>query len=91
MTAFRCVGMVTIADGKSPGTAVCETVDKDGDKWFSQYVGEGAKYTGSALAGTGKYEGMVFSANTENSGPFPPVKPGTFQNCNRATGTYKLK
>lgn len=91
MTAFRCVGMVTVADGKSPGTAVCEAVDKDGDKLFSQYVGEGAKYTGRALAGTGKFDGMVLSSTTENTGPFPTVKPGTFQNCNRATGTYKMK
>jgi hypothetical protein len=24
-------------------------------------------------------------------GQFPTIKPGTFQGCNRATGTYKLK
>jgi hypothetical protein len=91
MTAFRCVGLLTIIDGKSPGTAICEASDKDGDKWMSQYVCESGKCSGTALAGTGKYDGMVFSANTENSGPFPPVKPGTFQNCNRAIGNYKLK
>jgi hypothetical protein len=24
-------------------------------------------------------------------GPFPVIKAGTFQDCNRQTGTYKLK
>ena len=90
-TTFRCVGMVTIIDGAAPGTAVCETVDKDGDKWMSRYVGDGPKYKGEALAGTGKFEGMTFSSNTLNVGPFPVIKPGTFQNCNQQTGTYKLK
>lgn len=91
MTTFRCVGIVTAIGGKSPGTAVCESVDKDGHKWFAQYVGDGPKYTGTVLAGAGKYEGMTATFNTENVGPFPTVKPGTFQNCNRQTGTYKLK
>jgi hypothetical protein len=43
------------------------------------------------LAGTGKYEGMVRTATAESLGQFPTIKPGTFQGCNRATGTYKLK
>lgn len=28
---------------------------------------------------------------TAPAGPFPTIKPGTFQNCNRQTGTYKMK
>ena len=91
MTTFRCVGIVSIIDGAAPGTALCENIDKEGDKWFSRYVGEGPKYKGEALAGTGKYEGMTYSSNFLNVGPFPVIKPGTFQNCNRQTGTYKLK
>lgn len=91
MRAFRCVGMVNAIEGKSPGYVTCESVDRDGDKYFTQYSGEGAKYTGTVLAGTGKYEGMVASFSSESAGPFPVVKPGTFQNCSRQTGTYKLR
>ena len=42
-------------------------------------------------AGTGKYEGLVRTASVQTLGPFPAIKPGTFQNCNRQTETYKLK
>ena len=91
LRAFRCVGTVNAIEGKAPGNVTCESVDKDGDRYFTQYVGEGTKYTGTVLAGTGKYEGMVATFNSESIGPFPVVKPGTFQNCSRQTGNYTLK
>jgi hypothetical protein len=34
---------------------------------------------------------MVRTTAVQLMGPFPVIKPGTFQNCNRQTGTYKLK
>jgi hypothetical protein len=91
MRAFRCVGMVNVIEGRSPGYVTCENIDRDGDKYFTQYTGEGSKYAGTVLAGTGKYEGMVATFNSETMGPFPVAKPGTFQNCSRQTGTYKLR
>lgn len=91
MTAFRCVGLVNAIAGKQTGSATCEVVDKDGDKTLSQYLGEGNTYTATTLAGTGKYEGMTSNLVAEMMGQFPTIKPGTFQNCNRQTGTYKMK
>lgn len=91
MTTFRCVGMGSLIEGKPQGSAMCETIDKDGDKTFAQYVGGGQKFVGTTLSGTGKYEGMVATYDTENVGPFPTLKPGTLQNCNRQIGTYKMK
>ena len=88
---FHCVGMVNLIDGKSPGAFTCESVDRDGDKYFTQYTGEGAKYTGTVLAGTGKYDRMAATFISESTGPFPAVTPGTFQNCSHQTGTYKRR
>jgi hypothetical protein len=34
---------------------------------------------------------MQMSGTFAALGPFPLIKPGTFQTCNRQTGTYKLK
>ena len=90
-TSFRCVGMNYSFDGKNTGTAVCESIDKDGDKSLTHFAVEGLNAKRTAISGTGKYDGMVSSGTTVTAGPFPVIKPGTFQNCNRQTGTYKLK
>jgi hypothetical protein len=90
--SFRCVGMNTIFDGKLSGNTVCESVDADGDKSLTHFVtSSDGKAVRTHLAGTGKYEGMVSSGTTTPLGPFPVVKAGAFQNCNRQTGTYKMK
>jgi hypothetical protein len=91
-TSFRCVGMNTSFDGKNTDTTVCESIDKDGDKRLSYFsLASDGKITREQVAGTGKYEGMVSSGTATPLGPFPVMKAGTFQNCVRQTGTYKLK
>ena len=90
-TSFRCVGMNYVFDGKAAGTAVCEAKDPQGDKSLSHFAIDGQKAVRTFISGTGKFEGMVSSGTTTPLGPFPVIKPGTFQNCNRQTGTYKLK
>lgn len=91
--SFRCVGTNASFDKKPHALTVCEATDKDGDKrltFFQQ--GPDGKVHREFIAGTGKYEGMIeTNAAIEQLGPFPTVKPGTFQNCNRQTGNYKLK
>jgi hypothetical protein len=91
MITFRCVGMFSSIEGKNTGMNLCEAIDKDGDKYLTRNSVEGPKTVQETLAGTGKYEGMVRTATAESLGQFPTIKPGTFQGCNRATGTYKLK
>jgi hypothetical protein len=88
---FRCVGTNQVVDGKTLSTNVCEYLDRDGHKFFTHVVGDGSKVTARLLAGTGKYEGMELATTGESLGPFPTIKPGTGANCNRTTGTYKLK
>lgn len=90
-TSFRCVGVNHSFDGKVGGTAVCEVMDKDGHKYLSYFSLQDGKSVRQQVTGTGKYEGMVVATTVAPLGPFPTIKPGTFQNCNRQSGTYKLK
>jgi hypothetical protein len=90
--AFRCVGVNASFDGKASGTAVCEAVQPDGDKLLNYFsVGSDGSVTRQTVAGTGKFEGVVVTPKVQPLGPFPVVKAGTFQDCNRQTGTFKLK
>ena len=89
---FRCVGMNASLDGKITAATVCETTDMDGDKRLTRFPAGDGKVTRTNVAGTGKYEGMVHDGQSvQPLGPFPAIKAGTFQGCNRQTGTYKLK
>ena len=88
---FRCIGMSASFTGKNTGTRVCESFDRDGDKRLSYFSAAEGKVTRETVAGTGKYDGMVLSATVQPLGPFPLIKEGTFQDCNRQTGTYKMK
>jgi len=90
-STYRCVGMNASFDGKITASAVCEAIDVDGDKRLTSFSTGDGKTTRTHVAGTGKYEGMVMAGTVEQLGPFPAIKPGTFQDCNHQTGTYKLK
>lgn len=89
-TSFRCIGLSMSFSGKGSGVTVCEAVDKDGDKLLSRFDQSSGKNTRTQVSGTGKYEGAEIAGSVEALGPFPTIKPGTFQNCNHQTGTYKL-
>jgi hypothetical protein len=90
--SFRCVGANSSFGGKTTAVTVCEAIDADGDKRLTYYSTADGKVTREVVAGTGKYDGMVVSGNKfEPLGPFPTIKAGTSQSCNRQTGTYKLK
>jgi hypothetical protein len=90
--SFHCVGMDASLGEKHSGSAVCEAKSAGGDKRLTYFsFGNDGKVTRDFVAGTGKYEGMVTSGSVEPLGPFPEIKPGTFQDCNHQTGTYKLK
>jgi hypothetical protein len=90
--SFRCVGVTGSIAGKTIGTSVCESVDADGDKRLTYFsVGNDGKTIRETVAGTGKYEGLVTTGTVQPLGPFPPIKAGMVQDCNRQSGTYKLK
>ncbi len=90
---FRCVVLAMEFAGTTRNYSVCDTVDRDGDRRLTSFApGPDGNPVRSMVAGTGKWDGMVVS-NTKVAllGPFPAIKPGTFQNCNHQTGDYKLK
>ena len=90
---FQCEGMgVRSGKKRTIGDFVCVGVDPDGDRHMDRHtLGKDGQLNRIDLAGTGKYEGMVSHAKLVDLGPFPRIKPGTFQGCNHETGTYKLK
>lgn len=89
---FRCVGFGSTFDGRTTGANACESGDAAGNKRLSSFTTNAdGSVTRAVVAGTGKYEGLSMTTTVQPLGPFPPAKPGTFQNCNRQTGTYKLK
>src|SRR5262249_49786860 len=90
---FHCIGVEMVVDGKvSNGTILCEAIDKEGNKRLARFSNNDGKLSGEQIAGTGKYYGLVVnSASFEVLGPFPAIEEGGFQNCNRQTGTYRLK
>ena len=92
MESFHCVGSQAVFGKKVSSISTCESVDRDGDKRLTYfYTGSDGKYVRETVAGTGKYEGLVATGTVKAIGPFPVIKPGTYQNCNRHTGTYKMK
>jgi len=90
--SFRCVGINSSFGGKNAGSSTCEAIDKDGDKRLTYFALErDGTMVKEFVLGTGKYEGAIEKGSTSAMGPFPTIKAGTFQNCLRQTGTYKLK
>jgi hypothetical protein len=89
--SFRCVGMNYTLDAKNGGTVVCEAVAGDGAKRLTFFSLSEGKVVREHVTGTGKYEGLTTSGTVQPLGPFPVIKPGTFQNCNHQTGSYKMK
>jgi hypothetical protein len=90
--SFRCVGSNTTIKGKYTGANVCEATDADGDKRVSRFeILADGKVVREFLLGTGKYEGMQQTTTVVSMPPMKEAKPGTFQGCNRQSGTYKLK
>ena len=88
----RCVGAVSIFNGKRTGMSSCEAVANDGSKRLTrfQYNAEG-KLVREEVAGTGIYDGMVTTGTAREVVPPKEIKPGTTTFCNQLTGTYKLK
>jgi hypothetical protein len=91
-STFRCVGMNTSMNGKMGGANICDVVDPDGDHRVNRFeIRADGSVVREMVSGTGKYEGMTQTNKVE---PFPPMKEakaGTFQGCNRQSGTYKFK
>jgi hypothetical protein len=90
MTSFQGVGSQSIIGGEISSIYFMEYIDSDGDKVFLKGDRNGSKGSAEFLSGTGKYEGISGGGTNEAVGNFPSARPGTFQSCSHAIGTYKL-
>ena len=89
-TTFQCVGISKIEAGKPMGQGFCKFMDKDGDYLVGETTSAGPEGTWKAFYGTGKFKGITASGKNMYITNSKPIVEGTFQNCNRATGTYEL-
>ena len=93
----RCMGTWYVIDGSYFDSGYCVTTDADGDRYLMDFktgplaAGQPAAGTWTAIGGSGKYQGMVAKAQYKANAQVAPAVEGGFQNCNRNTGTYKLK
>jgi hypothetical protein len=65
-------------------------MDKDGDFFVGEVTSSGPEGIWKGLYGTGKWKGITSSGKNMYLTNSKPIVEGTFQNCNRATGTYEL-
>jgi hypothetical protein len=88
----RCVGTVSISNGKRTNLSICEGVAKDGAKRLTrfQYDSDG-KLIREEVAGTGMYDGMVTTGTAKAVVPEKEIQPGVTTYCNQLTGTYRMK
>jgi hypothetical protein len=88
----RCVGTVSVSNGKRTNLSICEGVAKNGDKRLTrfQYDADG-RLVREEVAGTGMYEGMVTTGIAKAVVPEKEIGPGVTTFCNQVTGTYKMK
>jgi len=88
---FHCIGIIRIVGKDIVQIGNCKYQSPDGSINVGEFTGNQREGTWKYIYGTGKYEGI------EGGGPWKiqthgkPIAPGTFQNCNRATGKFNLK
>lgn len=91
MSSYQCISLNNSLGSQAAVSIVCVTVDKDGDRLYTRFTGDGLTSEAGTISGTGKYVGIERTGKTVSLGTFPSAKPGTFQTCLRNTGTYKFK
>ena len=88
----RCVGTVSISNGKRTNLSICEAVAKNGSKRLTRFqYGADGKIVREEVAGTGMYEGMVTTGTVKEVVPPKEIQPGVTTYCNQGMGTYKMK
>jgi hypothetical protein len=89
----RCIGTVANVEGRLAANGWCRNVDpKTGDWTLVTWTGSDKPGHGtwSFQYGSGKWKGISGGGTYEPMGATKPIEPGTYQNCVRIKGTYKL-
>lgn len=99
MTWFRCVGSGGVIEGTRSIDDHCEVADQDGDKMFLVHrytidLATGMRESAlNILAGTGKYDGIRGTGESQPPVIVPakdPGQPGLYVRCVRMNGDYKM-
>ena len=92
---MHCVGAFANVGGNVTDSGYCKFVSGENDSYVGTYVRTSTdpktqQGTWRLLGGTGKWQGITGEATYLNSIGHRPVAPGTFQQCGRVTGKYRL-
>ena len=90
----HCVGVLANVAGKASGNGWCKNVGPTPNDWFLLTWAVSADKPGHGTFtyeyGAGKWKGITGGGTFEPDGKTTPVRPGTYQNCVRASGTAQL-
>jgi hypothetical protein len=88
---YHCVGIGRVVGKDVFIIGNCKFQAPDGSIHVGEFDGKNREGTWKYLYGTGRFEGI------QGGGPWKaitggkPITPGTFQGCERSTGTFSLK
>lgn len=89
--SYRCIGTNSIKKGVQNQIVYCKYLDADGDLVVGEGERTGKEGTWKFIYGTGKWQGIT------GGGPIgvpiaraKPISEGTYQECQRAKGTFSL-
>jgi hypothetical protein len=88
--SIHCVGTGQIALGSSIRSGYCKFMDTNGDFVIGRYEKANDEGKWEFVQGTGKWEGIKGGGTNQEVATAKPIAPGTYQSCNRATGTFTL-
>ena len=91
-TTNRCIGVISIINGKRTSNGYCKFMSPSGDYNLLEWKGSGTDGEGTwkYLYGTGKWKGVKGGGLYKRIARGKPIAKGTYQFCTRATGTYEL-
>ena len=91
-TTNRCIGVVSIVNGKRTENGYCKYLAQNGDYNLLEWTGSGKRGVGTwkYIYGTGKWKGVKGGGEYKTIMRGKPIAKGTYQFCLRATGTYEL-
>ena len=88
---FHAVGVKKIISGKQDETGYFKLMDTDGDFIIGEVTRVGEEEgIWKFLQGTGKWKGITGQGKSRTFMSGKAITPGTFQMCNKATGSFAL-
>lgn len=88
---FQCVGIGQVSGKDMISNGNCKKQSPDGSIYVNEFNEKNGEGTDKFLYGTGRFEGIEGGGLYKPITKGKPITPGTFQSCNRATGTFTLK